>query len=537
MTKNKKIIAAFLGLNLFLAIPTTALAKKNNQFKNLFETVIGNEKKHKYNLRLYCNTYDLGEYNTDLLEKLSLCYLLSKVPGIEEKTIKASLFLDQFTEKSKNNRSLFLNDEEFKKINNYFTKEKVKDFVEGNIENYNQLNKKLISLHDENIDEIKEYIEYLKNIKTNESYLKILERIENRNREKIVFLKNDEEELTEKEKIKKAKEIVSDEITIAEILIDRYEREKKEIKNISKEMFKKYLKSYQLDNYLEDKKAKILWKKNNYDNYSNLKIKMSLDEINRKEIYDYFLLPFFAKCLYETLKNDTKNKMAQNFIKRNKEELKKENKKRKNKIYYINQNEIMDKYPMKLRVFKDHINKKNMIFEFESIKNVKEAKMIVDHMNSKEFKENIKKNLKKENFEKYKSEVIEFIEKNRKYKNYKKQKNKSTTLEKEIENIKKRQRQYIKDDEKRLEKLKKENKKTYRIKSTQREIKKMKEYLKDEKQIREDALDNLENRKYEKNDVHKNADKQINKFKKISAKNFEEKCDGYEIFEAELKNY
>ncbi len=533
MTKNKKIVAAFLGLNLFLAMPTISLAKESNQFKNLFETTIGNNKKHVYNLKLYYNTSYLDEYNTDLLDRLFLYYLSSKVPGIEDKTIKASFFLNQFNEKSKNNRSLFLNKEEEKKINKYYTKEKVKDLLEGNVENYNQLNKKVVSLYDKNINEIKEYIKYLKDIKTNEAYLEILRRIENRNREKIDFLKNDEEELTEKEKIEKAKEIIKDEIKIAEILIDRYEYEKKEIKNIPKKTFKKFLKDYQIEEFLKDKNAKILYGKNNYDNYSNLNIKISLEEIDVNEIYNNFLPPFFAKCLYETLKNNTKNKVAQNFIKRNKEKYEEENKKRKNKIYYINQNELLNKYPMGLRAHIDYRNKQNIVFVFESIESVKEAKMIVDCINSKEFKENIKKNLKRENFEKYKSEFVKFIEKNRKYKNHNKQKNKPNTLEKEIEDIKKTKRKNIKDYE---ESLKKE-KNPQRIKYKKRSIKKAKEYLKDDKQIKEDAMYNLENRKDTKDSTYKEMEKWINKLKKLSDKDFKNICKDYEIIEAELEKY
>ncbi len=531
MTKNKKIIAAFLGLNLFLTMPAISLAKKNTQFKNLFETTIGNNQKNKYNFRLYCNTIDLNEYNTDLLDKLFTCYLVLKVPGMKDDTIKSSFFLDQFTEKSNNDRSLFLNDEELKKINKYYTKEKVKNLIEGNIENYAQLINKVVSIYDKNINEIKKYAEFLKDIKTDESYLEILEQIENRNREKIDLLKNNEEELTEKEKLEKAKEAVRDEVKVAEILVDRYNEEKEEIKNISIETFKKFLKGFQLDDFLKDKKAKIFWEKSDYDNYSNLKIKISLEEINGKEIYDDFLPSFFAKCLYDTLKNDTKNKAAQNFIKKNKEKLKKKD---KDKIYYINQNEIIKKYPIGLRyAHKDHKNRKNLIFSFESIKNIKEAKMIVDYMNSKKFKENLKKNLKEENFEKYKNEVIEFIEKNRKYKNYKKQKNKTNTLEKEIENIIKRKKERIKDNEERLKK----EKNPIHIKSKKRSIKKDKEYLKDKKQIKEDALYALENKKHSKDKTYNRAEKWINKFKKISAKNLKKICDTYEITKAKIERY
>ena len=533
MTKNKKVIAAFLGLNLFLAVPTISLAKENNQFKNLFETNIGNDQKHVYNIRLYYNTSYLNEYNTNLLEKLFLYYLSSKVPGIEDETIKASFFLNQFSEKSKNSHSLFLKNNEVKKINKYYTKEKVKDLLEGNIENYNQLNKKVISLYDKNINEIKEYIKYLKNIKTNESYLKILEQVENRNREKINFLNNDEEELSEKEKIEKAKEIVGDEIKIADILIDQYEYEKKEIKSIPKEIFKKFLKDYQIEEFSEDKNAKMLQEKNAYDNYSNLNIRISLEGISINEIYENFLPPFFAKCLYDTLKNDTKNKVAQNFIKRNKEKYEEKNKKRKNKIYYINPTELINKYPMGLRAHMDYRNKQNILFVFESVKNVKEAKMIVDCINSKEFKENVKKNLKKENFEKHKNEAIKFIEKNRKYKNHKKQKNKSNSLEKEIENIKITTREKIRDYEERLKK----EKNPRRIKSKKRSIKKAKEYLKNYEQIKEDAMCNLEDRKDTKDNTYKEAEKWINKLKNLSNKDFKKICKDYEITKAELKKY
>ena len=140
MTKNKKIIAAFLGLNLFLAVPTVSLAKENNQFKNLFETNIGNDQKHVYNIRLYYNTSYLNEYNTNLLEKLFLYYLSSKVPGIEDETIKASFFFFFFSEKSKNSHSLFLKNNEVKKLdsnNKYIIPNEYYNIFSSAFPNYN----------------------------------------------------------------------------------------------------------------------------------------------------------------------------------------------------------------------------------------------------------------------------------------------------------------------------------------------------------------------------------------------------------------
>lgn len=529
MIKNKKIISIILSLNIFLALPCVSFAKKNNRHFESILTNVKNNSKKLYRVPLHFNPKDLNENEHNLLNKIFVYYLSSKVPNISDKTIKESFFTQQFKENryEGNGLNLFLNYDELKKFKKYYTKEKIKTILKEDVKNYNQLLSKVISFYDKNIDDLKQYRNYLKGKKTDSFYIKHSKKIEDRNNITIDPTKN-EEVLTEKEKLEKAKETCKNDYIVAGLLINKYEKQKKELKKITKKKFQNFKNSCEnLDNLLEEKDFKIIRK--DFDTL-NLDLSYFINFKNVESIYVDISMEFIAKCLYNVMKKDKENKIIQNYIKKNKEKIDKENKNNKKDedccTHYKDYKEII---PLEIYIMKGNYFSNDLILTFCEIENVKEAKAIVKCLKSKEFKEEFNK----KNFEKFINRVLEIAYK---YKKHNEEKIKTSSLEKEIKKIKKQKKDSIKNIEKDLKKLEKNtNKNYYNIKSKKRSLAKEKKYLKDEKQIREDAKEKLEKKKFSKFDSRRDVDIWIKKIKNISYKGFKEIYETIDQKKIEIK--
>ena len=529
MTKNRKLIATIISLNVFFALPCVSFAKKNNkQFESILTNMIDSDKQLYY-ITLHFNSENISGDKHNLLKKIFIYYLSSNIPGISDKTIKESFFTQQFIENkyTENRQRLLLNSEEIKNFKKYYTKEKIKKLLKEDVKNYDQLLSKVISIYDENINDLKEYRNYLKGEKTNDFYIKQSKKIKNRDKTKIDLIKN-EEILTKEKELEKAKEACKNDYIVTGLLIDKYEKQKKELKKIKKEEFQNFKNSCEnLDSLMEEKNFKIIRK-----DFNNLKLKLNFSPNfkNADKIYTDISMEFIAKCLYNIMKRDKKNKTIQNYIKKNKEKIDKENKKNKeNKNHYTNYKDFEKIIPLKIYINKGNFFSSDLTLSFCKIKNVKEAKMIVKYLKSKEFE----KEFNERNFEKFINDILEIANK---YKKHKEEKIKTGSLEKEIEKVKKRKKDYIKRIEKELKKLEKNvHKNYYKIKSKKRSVEKEKKYLKDEKQITEDARENLEKKKYYRSDSRMDADVWIKKIKNISYKNFNEIYKTMDLTKIEIK--
>ena len=520
MTKNKKFITIFLSLSIFLALPQPIFSMNN--FKTMFTSILGNEEKQNYKFVLYFDNESMIE-DKKLLMKIFNCYALAKVPGISDETIKENLLLYQFYGYKVPEEILSLTKEDYKKIDKYYNKKNVENLVNSNFEDYNRFIQKIVSFYKENIDELKRYIKYLKENKTDDFYAEFFDKIKNRNKTKISYLKAKEE--NKKQKIHKGKKAAIKEISIAASLINQNKKYIEKItKKLTKEKFKKFMKSCNIEEFFKNSIDDSII--SCFPEELELTFSMNYSYLDKNHLSLY--VPFVLYTLGDLLKEDEQNKVAQNLLKKTKKRFKREIKNGMFNFFDFTSSSLIRFCPINAISWEQNENNTSESlkcrFDFD---NKKELNLIKKYITSKKFKDRLKINLSEKSFKKFKNEIIKKIKESLKLK--------KEFLEKE--NVEK-QIEYIKTTKKRNIEENKENlKKTNQPKITEKEIKKAEKFLNDKSKIKETAEENFKKMKKDFDIFKKNVNKGINQMEKISFENFKTICDTIELTDVNIENF
>ncbi len=520
MTKNKKFITIFLSLTIFLALPQPIFSM--NKFKTIFTPILGNEKKQNYKFVLYFNNESIPQ-DKKLLMKMFNCYALTKVSGISDETIKENLFLYQFYGQKVPEEILLLTKEDYKKIGKYYNKKNIENLINGDVKDYDEFIKKIISFYNKNISELKKYIKYLDQNETDDFYIEIFDKIKNRDRIQISCLK--EKELNKKQKIEKGKKAAIKEKAIAESLIDQNKKYIEKIKeNSTKENFKKFIKSCDIEEFF----------KNSIDGSiisclpEELELTFLIDYSYLNENHLSLYIPFVLYTLGELLREDKQNEIAQNILKKTKKEFKENIKTWLMNFFDFSDSSLIRFCPLKPTCWKANKNNKQKLlkcrFNFE---NKKELNLVKKYLTSKKFKDRLITNLTEKNFEKFKNELMKKIKKSIKIKEEFLEKE---NAEKQIENIKNNKKRDIKENKENLNKTK-------QPKTTEKEIKKAEEFLNNENKIKETAKENFNKMKKNFDIYKKNVNEGKKIMNKISFNDFKTVYNTIKLTDVEIKNF